>query len=68
MRMRGKIISMTAVVVLLGGGLAYYFAGHKTAPGQPPLTELNAASLTELRADFNAALGQQRMILLLSPT
>lgn len=67
MRIRGRTISIAVAVVLLLGA-TYYFAGHKTAPGQPPLLKLDAASMTQLRTQFNAAVDERRMILLLSPT
>lgn len=64
-----RIALVAAGVALLLLALTWYqFGGHRTAPGQPPLAELNAATLDQLRADFNAAADHPRMILLLSPT
>ena len=57
-----------AIAAALIAAAWYQFGGHRTAPGQPPLAELNAASLDQFRAEFNAAADQPRMILLLSPT
>ncbi len=68
MKRSRKIALVVVIVALLLGGAWYQFGGHRTAPGQPPLTELNAAALDQLRADFNAAADQPRMIVLLSPT
>lgn len=66
---RGRKLAVVAVVVVIVfGALWFQFGGHRTAPGQLPLAELNAQSLDHLRADFNAAAGETRMILLLSPT
>jgi len=65
---RRKIVLIVLVAALLIVGAWYQFGGHRTAPGQQPLAELNAASLDQLRADFNAASNETRMILLLSPT
>lgn len=66
---KGRKIALVAVIVALLLAAAWYqFGGHRIAPGQPPLAELNAASLQQLRADFNAEADQPRMILLLSPT
>ncbi|HEV7243139.1 MAG TPA: hypothetical protein VGQ36_28190 [Thermoanaerobaculia bacterium] len=66
---KGRKIALVAVIAALLIAAAWYkFGGHRTAPGQPPLAELNAANLDRLRADFNAAADQPRMILLLSPT
>lgn len=68
MSKRQKVVLVSFVAALLIGTGWYQFGGHRTAPGQPPLAELNAGSLEQLRADFNAAADQPRMIVLLSPT
>ena len=41
---------------------------HHAPVGQPPLGHLDAGSLDTLRADFNRAAGEARIIVLLSPT
>lgn len=63
-----RIALAAALAALLLAAAWYQFGGHRTAPGQPPLAELNASTIDRLRADFNAAADQPRMILLLSPT
>lgn len=68
MTKRRRLAVIAVIVALLLAAAWYQFGGHRTAPGQPPLAELNAASLDQLRADFNAAADQPRMIVLLSPT
>lgn len=66
---RTRTIALVAMIAALLLAAAWYqFGGHRTAPGQQPLANLNAATLDRLRADFNAAADQPRMILLLSPT
>ena len=60
------LVVMVAAVAL--AALWYQFCGQYTAAGQPPLAGLNPASLDQLRADFNAAVDETRMIVLLSPT
>ena len=66
---KGRKLALIAVIVALLLAAAWYqFGGHRTAPGQPPLVELNAGSLDKFRAAFNAAADQTRMIVLLSPT
>ena len=40
----------------------------KTPTGQPPLTALTSNNFDQLRAAFNAASGDVRIVLLLSPT
>ena len=68
MTKRRKIALAAVIVALLLAAAWVQFGGHRTAPGQPPLAELNAGSLEQLRTDFNAAADQPRMIVLLSPT
>lgn len=61
----GLVVMVGAVAL---AALWYQFSGQYTAAGQPPLAELNQGSLDQLRADFNAAVDETRMIVLLSPT
>ena len=68
MTKRRKLAVIAVIVALVLAAAWYQFGGHRTAPGQPPLAELSAGSLEQLRADFNAAADQPRMIVLLSPT
>lgn len=68
MSKRQKVALVSIIAALLIAAAWYQFGGHRTAPGQAPLAELNASSIDQLRADFNAAADQPRMILLLSPT
>jgi hypothetical protein len=57
------------VLVALAGALGYFrFATHDAPAGQPPLAYLDPGSLAALKADFNGAAGETRIILLLSPT
>lgn len=57
------------IVLLVAGGFLYYRYAPRHAPrGQPALTYLSAGSLGDLRAAFNAASDQTRLVLLLSPT
>jgi len=67
-RKHQKVALVSIIAVLMLAAAWYQFGGHRTAPGQLPLAELNNASLEQLRADFNAAVDQPRMIVLLSPT
>jgi hypothetical protein len=59
-------IGLGAVVLI---ALAHRQIGtHNAPPGQPPLANLDAGSLDMLRADFNRAGGEARIIVLLAPT
>lgn len=68
MTKRRKLLVLAIAIAAVVGAAWYQFGGHRTAEGQQPLADLNAASLDQFRADFNAAVDQPRMILLLSPT
>jgi hypothetical protein len=49
-------------------GLFYLYGGHQTPKGQSPLTDLNAANLSELKHVFNDSHDRVRILVLLSPT
>jgi hypothetical protein len=65
-----KGLSVFAVLIFAGLlALAWhYYAGTTVPAGQPPLASLSAGNLDELRTAFNAASGDVRIVLLLSPT
>ena len=46
----------------------HYYGGSRVPAGQPALISLNAQNLDGLRAAFNAASDDVRVVLLLSPT
>jgi hypothetical protein len=65
---RRKLL-LILVLVAIAGAFGYVrFATHNTPPGQPPLAYLDPASLATLKADFNRATNETRIIALLSPT
>jgi hypothetical protein len=64
---RKRILGIIAALVLFGA-LLYLYAGHQTPAGQPPLAELTAQNFTGIENAFNAAKGEVRVVLLLSPT
>lgn len=68
MKKRQRILFIAVAAALLIAAARYQFGGHRTSPGQAALAELNVGWLEGLRADFNAASDEPRMILLLSPT
>jgi hypothetical protein len=65
-----KQLSILAVLVVVGLlALGWHFYGGQRVPaGQPALVSLTSNNFDELRAAFNGASGQVRIVLLLSPT
>ena len=65
-----RLVQLAGVVALVAaGGLLYHrYAPRQVPKGQPPLAYLSAHGLDVLRAAFNAASDQKRLLLLLSPT
>ncbi len=65
-----KLLSILAVLVLIGLlTLGRHFNSGGTVPaGQPPLVSITSTNFEQLRAAFNAASGEVRIVLLLSPT
>jgi hypothetical protein len=57
------------LVAAIGGGVAWWkHAPRHTPEGQSPLRRLDAATLHELRSAFNAHAGEDRLVVMLSPT
>ena len=65
---RRRIVIGTWLTVLLVALAWWRFGAHDVPSGQPPLATLDATTVSALREDFNAAAGQVRIIVLLSPT
>ena len=64
---RKRALGLTVVVSLLV--VAFYLWGsNDTPPGQPPLVSLNHGNLSNFQQSFDAAAGDTRIVLLLSPT
>lgn len=59
---------LAAVAVFLALFVPSRFFTHNVPASQPPLGLLDAGSLDTLRADFNRAADEVRIIVLLSPT
>ena len=69
MNRRRLLIALVVIAAIGAGTFAWLrFGTHYTPAGQPPLATLDAGSLATLKADFNRAAGETRMIVLLSPT
>jgi len=64
---RLTILAVLATVGLLSLGW-YFYGGAKVPAGQPSLVSLTPTNFDKLRAAFNAASGEVRIVLLLSPT
>ena len=70
-RMNIALFWLCAAIVIGAVCLPQLFAtagGSASRPGQPSLTVVDARSMVLLRADFNSASDDIRVILLLSPT
>lgn len=65
-----KGFSILAALVFVGLlALVWHFYGGTRVPaGQPALVSLTSTNFEELRAAFNVASGEVRIVLLLSPT
>jgi len=62
-----RIVALLFVVMLFA--LAWYFYRGASVPiQQPPLVSLTQENFDQLRTAFNAATGEVRIVLLLSPT
>jgi hypothetical protein len=56
-------------ILLLVFGVAYYFyGGHSTPKGQPPLMSFSSDDLTPLKSAFNNSPSSIRVVVMLSPT
>ena len=62
-----RTFSLIAAIILLA--VAFYLWGSsKTPTGQPSLVSLNQSNAADFHGAFNAAAGDTRIVLLLSPT
>jgi len=62
-----SIVALLAIAGLLVLGWHFY-GGARVPAGQPPLVSLTSGNFDQLRTAFNAASGEVRVVLLLSPT
>jgi hypothetical protein len=67
MKRRKLFIVLVIAAIAVAFGWAR-FATHNVPVGQAPLAHLDAAALETLKAEFNRAAGETRIIALLSPT
>ena len=70
--MKRKYIVATALVAVLLAAVLYLYGhlygGGQTPSGQPPLRSVTAQNVADIKNEFNAARGDVRVVLLLSPT
>jgi hypothetical protein len=66
--MKRAYIVVGIIVALLAAAGLYLYSGGQTPSGQPPLKNLGAQSVGEIKNEFNAAKDDVRVLLLLSPT
>jgi hypothetical protein len=64
---RTRVLSIVAAL-LAGGALLYFYGGHEAPAGQPPLAALTQQNIGVIENAFNAAKGEVRVLVLLSPT
>jgi beta-xylosidase len=65
---RGKYILGTLLAVMLVAALFYFYGGSQAPAGQPPLENITAQNVADVRSQFNSAKNAVRVLLLLSPT
>ncbi len=64
---RNYIVGGLLLALLVAAGF-YLYGGGQTPSGQPPLRHVSAQSVSEIKNEFNAAKGDARVLLLLSPS
>ncbi len=55
-------------VLLVFGAMYYFYGGHSTPKGQPPLVSFSSGDLTPLKTAFNGSASSIRVVVMLSPT
>ena len=66
--MKPKYIVGAVLVALLLAAVVYLYGGGQVPSGQRPLQNVTAEGGAEIKAEFNAAKDEPRVLLLLSPT
>jgi hypothetical protein len=63
-------LSIVALLAIAGLSVlgSHFYGGARVPAGQPPLVSLTSSNFDQLRTAFNAASGEVRVVLLLSPT
>jgi hypothetical protein len=66
--MKARYIIVTVFAALLLAAGLYLYSGSQTPAGQVPLRNITAENIADIKNEFNAANGDARVLLLLSPT
>ena len=66
--MKRAVVVGAIPVALLAAAVFYLYGAGQTPAGQPPMKNLSAQSIGEIKNEFNAAKDDVRVLLLLSPT
>jgi len=66
--MSRKRILLLAVLLVAFGAVYYFYVGHSTPKGQPPLVSFSSGNLTPLKTAFNGSASSIRVVVMLSPT
>jgi hypothetical protein len=66
--MKRRYVFGAVVATLLLAGVIYLYGGSQAPAGQAPLKRVTAQNLGEIKSAFNAANGDVRVLVLLSPT
>ena len=66
--MTRKRIFLVVVLLVVFGAVYYFYGGHSTPKGQPPLVRFSSGDLTPLKTAFNASASSIRVVVMLSPT
>jgi hypothetical protein len=64
---RKRIVLVVGLQVAFGV-LYYFYGGHSTPKGQPPLGSFSSGDLTPLKTAFNDSASSIRVVAMLSPT
>jgi hypothetical protein len=64
---RQRILLFVLLLVALGA-VYYFYGGHSTPKGQPPLVSFSSSDLTPLKTAFNGSASSIRVVVMLSPT
>ena len=64
---RRRALGLLFAIAILAVGF-YLWGSSPTPPCQPPLVSLSEANVSKFQQDFDAAISNTRIVLLLSPT